>query len=151
MKLADVNLLLYAVDESSPRHEAARSWLEERLSGSETFSLAWSVLLAFIRLGTNPRVFESPLSLDEALDLVDSWLAQPCAAVIHPTERHSALLRELLGPLGTAGNLTSDAHLAALAVEHGAELCSADSDFSRFQMLRWDNPLDEPAGARKKH
>jgi toxin-antitoxin system PIN domain toxin len=142
MKLADVNLLLYAVDESSPRHESARRWLEETLSGSETFAFSWSVLLAFLRLGTNPRVFESPLAVDTALDLVDSWLGQSCATVIHPTERHSALLRELLGPLGTAGNLTTDAHLAALAVEHGAELCSADADFARFPMLRWVNPLE---------
>lgn len=142
MKLADVNVLLYAVDESSPRHEPARHWLEETLSGSETFAFSWSVLLAFIRLGTNPRVFEAPLAFDEALDVVDSWLGQPCVTVINPTERHSALLRELLGPLGTAGNLTTDAHLAALAIEHGAELCSADADFARFPMLRWVNPLE---------
>lgn len=144
MKVTDVNLLLYAVDESSPRHEPARTWLEEQLSGSETFAFAWSVLLAFVRLGTNPRVFGAPLSLEEALDLVDSWLAQPSVTVIHPTDRHSALLRELLGPLGTAGNLTTDAHLAALAIEHGAELCSADTDFARFPMLRWVNPLAPP-------
>jgi toxin-antitoxin system PIN domain toxin len=141
VKLSDVNVLLYAVDETSPRHDAARTWLEERLSGSETFAFAWSVLLAFVRLGTNARVFASPLALEEALDLVESWLGQPCATVIHPTDRHSALLQEVLGALGTAGNLTTDAHLAALAIEHGAELCSADSDFSRFPMLRWVNPL----------
>lgn len=142
MKLVDANILLYAVDESSPRHEPARRWLEEALSGSETFAFAWLVLLAFVRLGTHPRVFESPLGLEDALDIVDSWLAQPCATVIHPTDRHSALLRELLAPLGTAGNLTTDAHLAALAIEHGAELCSADADFSRFPGLRWINPLE---------
>ena len=141
MKLTDVNLLLYAVDESSPHYRRARSWLEQSLSGSETFALAWSVLLAFVRLGTNPRVFELPLALEEALDLVDSWIAQPCATVIPPTDRHSALLRELLAPLGTAANLTADAHLAALAIEHGAELYSADADFSRFPRLRWVNPL----------
>jgi toxin-antitoxin system PIN domain toxin len=141
VKVADANLLLYAVDESSPHHGSARRWLEESLSGSETFALSWSVLLAFIRLATNPRVFESPLSLEEALDLVDSWIDQPNVTVLHPTDRHSALLRELLVPLGTGGNLTSDAHLAALAVEHGAELYSADADFSRFPRLRWVNPL----------
>jgi toxin-antitoxin system PIN domain toxin len=142
VKLVDVNVLLYAVDESSPRHEPAREWLEETLSGSETFAFSWSVLLAFLRLGTNPRVFDAPLAFDEGLDLVDSWLGQPCVTVIHPTDRHSALLRELLGPVGTAGNLTTDAHLAALAIEHGAELCSADADFARFPMLRWINPLE---------
>lgn len=142
MKLPDANLLLYAVDGVSPHHEPARGWLEGSLSGSETIAFAWAGLLAFVRLSTQARVFASPLSVDQALDLVDSWLAQPPATVIHPTARHSALVRELLGPLGTAGNLTTDAHLAALAIEHGAELHSADADFSRFPGLRWVNPLE---------
>lgn len=142
MKLPDVNLLLYAVDESSARHGPARAWVEERLSGAETFALAWVVLLAFIRLTTSSRVFQSPLTPSQALDLVDSWLAQPCATVVHPTSRHAPVLRQLLEPLGTAGNLTTDAHLAALAIEHGAELCSTDTDFSRFAGLRWTNPLE---------
>ena len=142
MKLPDVNLLVYAVDESSPRHEPARAWVEDRLSGTETFALAWVILLAFIRLTTSSRVFQSPLTAPQALDLVDSWLAQPCATVVHPTSRHAAVLRELLEPLGTAGSLTTDAHLAALAIEHGAELCSTDMDFSRFTGLRWTNPLE---------
>ena len=142
MKLPDVNLLLYAIDEGSARHEPARAWVEERLSGTETFAFSWVVLLAFIRLTTSPRVFQSPLSTSAALDLVDSWMTQPCAAVVHPTSRHASVLRDLLEPLGTAGNLTTDAHLAALAIEHGAELCSTDRDFSRFAGLRWANPLD---------
>lgn len=141
MKLTDVNLLLYAVDSSAPRHDAARTWLEERLSGSETFAFAWSVLLAFLRLSTNARVFAAPLGPGEALDVIDGWLAQPSTTIVHPTDRHPAVLRELLGPLGTAGNLTSDAHLAALAIEHGAELCSSDADFARFTGLRWQDPL----------
>jgi uncharacterized protein len=142
VKLPDLNLLLYAVDESSARHGPARAWVEERLSGAETFALAWAVLLAFIRLTTSSRVFQSPLTPSQALDLVDSWLAQPCATVVHPTSRHAPVLRQLLEPLGTAGNLTTDAHLAALAIEHGAELCSTDTDFSRFAGLRWTNPLE---------
>jgi uncharacterized protein len=142
VKLPDVNLLLYAVDESSARHGPARAWVEERLSGAETFALAWVVLLAFIRLTTSSRVFQSPLTPSQALDLVDSWLAQPCATVVHPTSRHAPVLRQLLEPLGTAGNLTTDAHLAALAIEHGAELCSTDTDFSRYAGLRWTNPLE---------
>jgi hypothetical protein len=142
VKLPDVNLLLYAVDEGSVRHENARVWVEERLSGTETFALAWVVLLAFIRLTTSSRVFRSPLTLSGAFDLVDSWLAQPCATVVHPTSRHAPVLRQLLEPLGTAGNLTTDAHLAALAIEHGAQLCSTDLDFSRFAGLRWTNPLE---------
>jgi uncharacterized protein len=146
VKLVDANLLLYAADESSPHHAVVKPWLEERLSGSETFAFTWAVLLAFVRLATNPRVFEAPLNLDEAFDLVDSWLEQPCATVVHATDRHGQLLRELLAPLGTAGNLTSDAHLAALAVEHGAELCSADADFTRFARVQWVNPLARPGG-----
>ena len=116
--------------------------MEERLSGTETFALAWVVLLAFIRLTTSSRVFRSPLTTSEALDLVAGWLAQPCATMVHPTSRHVPVLRDLLEPLGTAGNLTTDAHLAALAIDHGAELCSTDRDFSRFSGLRWADPLE---------
>jgi toxin-antitoxin system PIN domain toxin len=139
--VCDVNLLLYAYDASSPQHDRARPWLEERLSGSETVGFAWSTLLAFVRLATSHRVFEAPLRVEEALDHVDAWLALPCATVLHPGPRHATLLRQLLAPVGSAGNLTSDAHLAALALEHDADLCSADADFSRFPGLRWRNPL----------
>lgn len=141
MRLLDANLLLYTTDERSPRHEAARYWLEQQLSDEDTIALAWAVLLAFLRLSTNPRVFERPLRPDRAFDVVDRWLAQPCVVVLHPGERHAALMRQLLRPLGIAGNLVSDAHLAALAIAHGAELNSCDSDFSRFSGLRWVNPL----------
>ena len=141
MKLPDVNLLLYAVDTSAPRHAMARRWLQEHLSQTETFAFAWVVLLAFLRLSTSARVFEAPLAPAEAFDIVDGWLAQPCAALVQPTERHAAILRGLLEPLGSAGNLTTDAHLAALAIEHGAELCSSDADFSRFPGLIWVDPL----------
>jgi toxin-antitoxin system PIN domain toxin len=139
--LSDVNLLLYAYDASAAQHARARSWLEERLSGVEAFGFAWATLLAFVRLVTSPRVFDSPLRIDESLDIVEAWLAAPCATVLHPGPRHAVLLRQLLEPLGSAGNLTTDAHLAALALEHDAELCSADADFSRFPGLRWSNPL----------
>ena len=141
MTLTDVNLLLYAYDEASPNHPRSRVWLEQRLSGTETFAFAWIGLLAFVRLTTNPRIFAEPLQPSEALDHVDAWLAQPCATVLHPGRRHPMLLRRLLEPFGTAGNVTTDAHLAALAIEHGADLCSADADFSRFPGLRWTNPL----------
>jgi toxin-antitoxin system PIN domain toxin len=142
VKLIDANLLVYATDRRSPRHEAARSWLERQLSGDETVGFSWIVLLAFIRLTTSAYVFERPLSADRALDVVDQWLGQPCVVVVHPGDRHARIVRELLHPLGTAGNLVNDAHLAALAVEHGAELCSCDADFSRFSGVRWKNPLD---------
>ena len=141
MKLPDVNLLLYAIDEESARHEGAREWIEETLSGTETVAFAWAVLIGFLRISTNPAVLERPLSAEEALDYIDGWLAQPCVTTVAPGNRHAAVLRELLEPLGAAGNLVSDAHLAALAIEHGAELCSCDTDFSRFSGLRWTNPL----------
>lgn len=141
MKLLDVNLLLYALDETSPWHERARPWLEETLSGGETVALPWTVLLAFVRLSTRAVVFTSPLTADEALDIVDDWLATPSVTVVHPGRRHAAVLRELLAEVGTAGNLVTDAHLAALAIEHGAELCSRDRDFGRFSGVRWVDPL----------
>jgi uncharacterized protein len=141
VKLPDVNLFVYAYDLSSPRNVSALGWLEETLSGSETVALAWPTLLGFVRISTNPRIFEQALTPEEALDLVDNWLDLPPVTVVHPTHRHAAVLRDLLAPLGTAGNLTSDAHLAALAIEHGATLCSCDNDFSRFRGLRWEDPL----------
>jgi toxin-antitoxin system PIN domain toxin len=103
-------------------------------------AFAWVVLLAFLRLGTNPSVFEAPLGPDEALDLIEGWLDQPPATVVNPTEAHPRVLRDLLEPLGTGGNLTTDAHLAALAIEHGATLVSFDRDFGRFPGLRWEEP-----------
>jgi hypothetical protein len=141
VKLVDVNLLLYAVNEDAPFHREAKEWLEGVLSGRETVGFSWSVLLAFVRLSTRPVLFPHPLDVEQAFDLVESWLAQPCVTVVHPTRRHLAILRSLLRPLGTAGNLTSDAHLAAIAVEHGAELCSTDRDFGRFAGVVWRNPL----------
>jgi toxin-antitoxin system PIN domain toxin len=141
VRIIDANLLLYATDEKAPRHAAARSWLEERLSGDETVAFAWAVLLAFLRLSTSARIFEHPLSPDRAFDVIHRWLAQPCATVVHPGDRHATLVHQLLGPLGTAGNLVIDAHLAALAIEHGAELNSCDTDFARFSGLRWIDPL----------
>lgn len=141
MILPDLNLLLYAVDSSSPDHEPARDWLEELLQGQETVALAWSVMLGFVRLTTRTVVFATPLAPDDALDVVDGWLARPQVTVVHPGPRHAALLRELLAPLGSAGNLVQDAHLAALAREHGATLHSRDADFGRFEGLRWRDPL----------
>ncbi len=111
------------------------------MSGHETVALSWTVLLGFVRLTTNPRIMQAPLTSDAALDYIDRWLAHPVTAVIDPTPRHASVLRDLLRDVGTAGNLVSDGHLAALAIEHGAELCSADHDFGRFRGLRWMNPL----------
>ena len=141
MKLPDVNLLLYAYDSDSPRQTAAREWLEETLSGAETVAFGWAAIVGFVRIATNPAAFVRPWDVGDALDVVDEWLAQTNVTVVHPTARHPAVLRELLTPLGAAGNLTSDAHLAALAIEHGATLYSCDNDFSRFSGLRWIDPL----------
>jgi uncharacterized protein len=141
VKLPDANLLIYALDDASPRHRPAGEWLDSALSGSEDVAFTWHVLLAVLRLTTRSAVFARPLQPEEAFDVIEGWLAQPCATVLHPTTRHAAVMRGLLTPLGTAGNLTSDAHLAALAIEHGAVLCSCDSDFSRFPGLAWTDPL----------
>ncbi|HWA53278.1 MAG TPA: type II toxin-antitoxin system VapC family toxin [Solirubrobacterales bacterium] len=141
MKLPDVNLLLYAVNEESLSHDGAREWLEAALSGTEAIAFAWMTLLGFLRISTNPAAIERPLPPDDALRHMDEWLAQPVATIVNPTNAHAATLQQLLQPLGTAGNLTSDAHLAALAIEHGGEVCSSDNDFARFEGLRWFNPL----------
>jgi len=141
VKLPDVNLLVYAADETAARHERALEWVETTLSGTETVAFAWLALIGFVRITTNPKSVASPWSAEQALDVVDRWLAQPAATIVHPTHRHAAVLRDLLVPLGAGGNLTTDAHLAALAIEHGATLYSADVDFSRFPGLRWVDPL----------
>lgn len=136
MQLVDVNVLLYAIDERSPRHADARGWLDSALSGGETVAFTWAVLLAFVRLSTNASLFTSPLSAEQALDIVDLWLAQPTSIVVEPGPRHIELVRSLLTDAGTAGNLVSDAHLAAIALETGAELVSYDTDFERFSGVR---------------
>lgn len=143
MIILDANLLLYAVNRDAPRHRQARTWLESMLAGSETVGFEWNVILAFLRLTTRPAVFPRPLELRKAFAIVEHWLQQPCALVVHPGDRHLLILRDLIAPLGTGGNLTSDAHLAALAIEHGAELCSCDRDFARFPGLRSRDPLAE--------
>jgi toxin-antitoxin system PIN domain toxin len=119
----------------------AFSDVQALLAGDEPVAFAWAVLLAFLRLSTNPRVFTSPLPPERAFDVIQAWLTQPCATVVHPGTRHAILVRQLLGSLGTAGNLVSDAHLAALAIENGAELNSCDPDFARFSGLRWIDPI----------
>ena len=141
MKILDVSLLVYAVNKDAPLHARAKAWLEKTVRGPETVAFSWNVLLAFLRLTTRPGLFRHPLPVKTAFDLIASWLDQPAVTTVDPGPRHLRVLRELLGAFGTGGNLTSDAHLAALAVEHGAELCSCDSDFARFPGLWWRNPL----------
>ena len=142
MILVDANILLYAEDQLSPHHAAARSWWDAQLSKDSPVCLCWTVLGAFIRIGTNRRVFEHPLSLDQAISRVQSWLDQPCTRIVRPTERHWTVFRKMLLEGQAVANLVTDAHLAALAEEHGCELISTDSDFSRFPGIRWSNPLN---------
>lgn len=143
MILLDANLLIYAIDSASPHHDAARHWLEKTLSGTEKVGLAWSVILAFLRIVTHPAVVRRPLPPEAALAYVDSWLAQPYVQTIVPGEKHWLIFRNLLRSTGTAGNLTSDAHLAALALEHDCGICSSDHDFKRFPGVKHVNPLEE--------
>lgn len=141
MILVDANILLYAEDSLSPLHRQARLWWDDQLSQSGPVCLCWPVLSAFIRIGTNPRVFEHPLSLEQALARVQSWLDQSCTRVIQPTEQHWTIFKMMLKDGQAVANLVTDAHLAALAIEYGCELVSTDSDFSRFPKLKWINPL----------
>jgi toxin-antitoxin system PIN domain toxin len=142
--LPDVNLLLYAADRGAPQHKAARAWLEAALSSGLEIRLAWVVILAFLRISTRQGWSRQPASIDSALAVVESWLNHPSVAIAHPGPEHVRILRRLLNATGTAGNLTTDAHLAALAMEYDAELASADNDFARFPGLRWQNPLHSP-------
>lgn len=141
MIVVDLNLLVYATNEDALLHERARRWWESLLSRGEAVGLAWTVVLGFLRLTTNHKVMPRPLAPEQAMAIIEDWFAQPSVRPLEPTERHWEILKEILTPLGTAGNLTSDAHLAALAIEHGARLFSTDNDFARFAGLRWLNPL----------
>lgn len=141
MILLDANLLLYAYNSSSEHHAAARRWLEEVFSRPQPVRLAWASVLAFLRISTNPRAFPYPLSPEEACETVASWLERPMVACLDPGERHWAILSQLLTTTQARGPLVPDAHLAALAIEHGATLCTTDQDFTRFPDLRLFNPL----------
>ena len=123
------------------QHERSRAWLEATLSGAELVRFAWLTLWTFFRISTNPRVFERPLSTAEAERAISSWLAQPSAGILEPGERHWDILRSLVREGQIAGPLVTDAALAAIALEHGATLCTTDRDFARFPRLKWTNPL----------
>ncbi len=140
--LVDANILLFAVDESNRFHPPAVRWLTDRLSGPRRVGLTWQSLSAFLRISTHPRAAEHPLSPDEAWSLVEEWLRADAAWIPQPTERHAEVLGSLITGYQLRGNLVSDAQLAALAVEHGLTVCSADTDFARFKEIRWENPLE---------
>jgi toxin-antitoxin system PIN domain toxin len=130
--LVDANVLLYAVNDSMSQHQRAKHWLEQALNGQESIGFAWIVLLGFLRITTSPALFPQPLRPAEAFDLIEDWLRAGPAIAVLPTVRHASLLRNLLFEVGTAGNLVTDAHLAALSLEHNASICTFDRDFGRF-------------------
>ena len=137
----DVNVLVLAYNRGSPMHEAIRSWWSAALTGSEPIGLSWHAIIGFIRIITKRALIPNAATVTDAVATVQSWLALPHVEIIHPTDRHADVLFALLTELGTAGNLTSDAHLAALAIEYDATLATTDVDFLRFPKLRTSNPL----------
>jgi toxin-antitoxin system PIN domain toxin len=139
--LVDANVLVYAHVRSFPQHERARTWLDGALTGPSRVGLPWPSLLGFLRLVTNPRVFQRPESMEDAWGQVSGWLDAEVVWVPQPTERHRDVFASLLGSPGMQANLVPDAHLAALAIEHGLTLYSTDGDFARFPTLRWQDPL----------
>jgi hypothetical protein len=141
MIVPDVNLLVYTYNRHAPRHAQARKWWEATLNGSVPVGIPWAVGCGFIRVMTHPAVLDPPLPVERAVGLVRSWLDRPIVQVLDPGPRHLEILARLLAGLGVGGNLTTDAHLAAIAIEHQCEIHSNDTDFGRFPGLRWRNPL----------
>jgi len=138
----DLNLLIYAYDSASPFHAAAREWWARCLSGNEIVGLPWAVALGFVRLWTQPRTFINPMTVDQAAEHVESWLARDMVRTLNPGPRHAELVFRLLRAIGAGGNLTADAHLAALAIEFRGTVHTADADFLRFPGVAWINPLN---------
>lgn len=141
MIIPDLNLLIYAYDSSSPNHAKAKEWWVRALSRTETVGISWVVILGFIRIWTSPRVFANPMTVDQACAHVEKWFTRPMVKVLNPGPRHAEILFRWLREEGRGGNLTTDAHLAALAMEFSATLHSNDSDFLRFSDLKWLNPI----------
>lgn len=139
MKLIDTNVLLYATDRLSPFHDRSRDFVERAMNSDEVIALPWVVLLAFLRILTRARP-EAPLPRDVVIAMVDTWLAQPNVVTLGPGKEHWRVVQELIAATQASGNLMTDVHLAALAIENGAELCSADTDFARFPRLKWTDP-----------
>ena len=149
MIIVDANLLIYATNSDLPEHSTARSFIDMQLSGAVHLGLPWLVVVAFVRLTTNRRVFERPLSVQESLAIVNGWLQLSSVEMINPGPSHWQTLSRLLMRSGTAGNLTNDAHLAAIAIDHGALICSADNDFKRFEGVQHYNPIHDHEGIKE--
>lgn len=141
MKIVDTNILVYVVDENSQNHSSVLAWWHEALIGDEIIGLPWLAIVGFLRLATNKHVFRTPLPAATVLSEVDRWLSLPNVRIVRETSKHWKILQELLRQIGSLGNITNDAHLAALAISHDATLVSCDTDFARFARLRWENPL----------
>lgn len=141
MILPDINLLVYAYNSDAPEHRTARTWWEDALSGKQPVGLPWVVLLGFARIMTSRRILVEPLTMTEAVGHMRSWLERPQAGILHPGPKHLDLIESLAQRIRASGEMTTDLHLAALAIEHQAELHSNDADFSRFPGLQWRNPL----------
>ena len=143
MILVDANLLVYAFAKDLPQHERARAWLDGQLNGPTRVGMPWVSLLAFVRLVSNPRIFERPATVTRARQQVLEWLSADRTWIPQATEAHAKVLTDVLGEIGGRANLVPDAHLAALAIEHGLTVCSSDGDFARFSGIRWINPIAE--------
>lgn len=141
MNLVDANLLLYAADRASPHQGRAGEWLEDQLNGDVRVGIPWESFLAFVRISTHPRVMAHPLTASAAWGHVQDWLDAPATWIPAPTERHADVLGQLLTRHRVTGNLVHDAHIAAIALQHGLAICSADSDFARFPEVTWHNPI----------
>ena len=139
--VVDANLLIYSYDTDSPQHAGSRAWLERAFSGTEAVGLSWHTICAFLRVVTNRKLLRLARPTEEALQTVEEWLAQPNVRLLTPGDNHWALLRRIILEANASGPLVSDAELAALTIEHGAVLHTADRDFARFPGLRWKNPL----------
>ena len=141
MRLVDANILIYAYDRGSKFHEKACSWLDDQLNGLPRTGIPWVSLLGFVRIISNPRIFEHPASIQEAWNQVMEWLQTRSAWIPQPTGHHAEVMNRIIGGMNLKANDVPDAHLAALAIEHGLTICSTDSDFARYPDLRWENPL----------
>ena len=142
MTIIDANVLLYAYNADAPQHRAATKWLKKLFEGGETIALPWISIWAFVRISTNPRISTPPMAPREAFAMIAEWLNQPGVVLLNPGPLHTQILEKLVRDFGATGPLVTDAVLAALAIEYGASLASADQDFRRFPELRWVDPLD---------
>lgn len=141
MILIDANLLVYSSITSTPQHEQAKRWLDERLNGDAPVGIPWPSLLGFLRLSTNSRIFDPPIPPGDAWKVTEYWLDCAPVWIPQPTINHQKILKKLYDQIAPQGNLVPDTHLAALSIEHGLTVCSTDGDFARFPGLRWENPL----------